>query len=103
MKRDCFFEDYGFGPCVFRADGKPDKAHLIPAQRIRIAGLAAAALDPRIIVNACRKHHHLFDMGTLRLPYSRYPKSVHEFAAEHNFFWAGDRSGWLKGKDRAAA
>ena len=41
----CFFLDLGYVPCEYRADGMPDRAHLIPQQRLK----AAVGAEPMVI------------------------------------------------------
>lgn len=90
----CFFAQLGFSGCEHRADGQPDRAHLIPAQRVRHAGLEV--WDDRLWVYGCRKHHHQFDHGFITLGSAQYPAGLREWATAHHFFYASPRSGWLQ-------
>lgn len=98
--RTCWFQSIVPHKCEWRFDGGPDRCHLIPAQRIRHAGQAHLAWDSRIIRNGCRHIHDRFDgrnaIQRVELRYEQYPESVHEFAAENGWYWAGERDGWRK-------
>jgi hypothetical protein len=99
MKRSgpCFFREFGWGPCIFRADGQPDPAHLIPKQRLKAAGVTDP-WNPTLLVPACRRHHDTFDRKMRPVPLDAYPASLIEWAEEHNWFYVDSRTGW-----RAAA
>lgn len=84
----CFFKDLGYTGCEYRADGLPDRAHLIPAQRLRHNKLTPQVWDSRVYVLACRRHHHLFDNGFLKLTRDQLPHSVIEFAEQHDLEWS---------------
>lgn len=112
----CALAQFSDTPCRHRADGQPDRAHLIKQQRLKRAlksrGLSKAEIqaivwDERIWVWACRKHHSDFDELRLVLLESDYPASVHEFAADHGFVFIDARRGWIAGpavtQDREAA
>lgn len=91
----CFFAQFDDRPCEYRADGQPDRCHLIKKTRLEDAGLSEDEVwDPRIIVPGCRRHHHLFDNKFFRLTPDQYPQSVHDFAAEKGFYWSGERDAW---------
>ena len=48
--------------------------------------------DPRIIVAACRRHHHLFDIARkLRIPREALPVGVEEFAYDYGLAWWLDK------------
>lgn len=87
----CFFADLGHAGCEFRPGGLPDRAHLIPAQRLRHRKLTAHVWDSRVYVLACRKHHHMADNGFIRLSRDQLPRGVEEFAAQHGLEWSLDR------------
>lgn len=100
--------------CYFRllgdkdeCHGRTDPVHLIPKQRVRQKSTGEDPMDPRIIVAGCRHHHDRFDardgINPLRLRYDDYPRSVHEFANEHGWYWKDWYSGWLKSEKRRAA
>jgi hypothetical protein len=67
-------------------EGRLDRAHLIPAQRLRRNGLDPS--DERTWVRACRHHHHQFDHRFIRLPRERLPSEIEEYAAEHGIEWS---------------
>lgn len=82
--------------CDFRADGKPDRAHLIPLQRIKRARNPEVPedqwWDPRVIVPLCRAHHHKFDNGFIKIARDDLAKTgVEEFAIEFGLSWSLDR------------
>lgn len=87
----CHFEAQG--PCAFRADGQPDRAHWIPAQRLRKEGVEGEAIwDHRIWVHACRKHHDRLDgrdaLNPLSVRRSQLPDGVEDYASEHGLEWS---------------
>jgi hypothetical protein len=87
---ECFFAHVS--ECEFRADGRPDRMHLIPAQRLRKAGLKRKQVqDARLIRPGCRKHHHQFDNGFIRLERVEIPQETEEAAAEYGVEWSLDR------------
>ena len=94
----CFFLKLGYLPCEYRADGMPDRAHLIPQQRLKAAGIDGffELWNPALWVDACRRHHHLFDNKTIRLCLDGYPKTFQKWAKENGWFFSGERDGWLK-------
>ncbi len=93
----CFFRRFDHSPMCM---GRIDPCHLIPKQRIKQAGQAQYANDPRIIVPGCRRHHDRFDgrdaIHRLVLLYADYPDSVKEWAREHGWMYVGAREGWVK-------
>jgi hypothetical protein len=100
----CWFSKYDDTPCDFRADGLPDRCHLIPKQRLKEAYrrrklpehvVIARARDPRVLVLGCRKHHHLFDFAKkIRLKEEDYPERLHDYAQEYGWFYNGPAEGW---------
>lgn len=110
----CWLAQHHAGPCLTRADGRYDRAHLIPQRRIKATlrsrghsaeQIHAALADPRNIVYACRKHHGLLDGKAIRLRASDYPPELHEFAAEYGFAYDEARCEWygLAAPERRAA
>lgn len=100
----CYFKQYAKDACRYRADGLPDRAHLVPQARIkkelRSLGWPAneikdALWDKRLIVPACRHHHGLFDNKKLVLLSGDYPASLHEWANDFNFAFIDPRTGWV--------
>lgn len=86
----CWFAH--LGPCELRPDGKFDRMHLIPAQRLRRAGLTKTqAQDPRFIRPGCRKHHHQFDQKRIRVQRVEIPRETEEAAEEYGVSWSLDR------------
>ena len=61
-----------------------DPAHLIPKlilrKRWRIH--ESKLNDPRIIVPACRNHHHSFDQGFIPVPLDAIPEEAFDYAEE---------------------
>lgn len=101
----CFLKAFSDTPCMYRADGLPDRAHLIPAQRLRLAGLGEMEIvwDPRAWVLACRRHHHSLDNGFITLELADYPEDFISYATEHGLIWNPDRRQWRVGfRERAA-
>jgi len=99
----CWLAQHHAGPCLTRADGQYDRAHLIPQRRIKATlrsrghsaeQIHAALADPRNIVYACRAHHHALDSKRIRLRASDYPPELHEFAAEYGFDYDQERCEW---------
>jgi hypothetical protein len=99
----CWFQTIGYTGCEYRADGQPDRAHLIPAQRLRREGLAHLAWDRRCWVPSCRRHHHLYDTKTLRLTREQYPPELRAFAEAIGFEFVDPRTGWVATRPREAA
>jgi hypothetical protein len=100
MKPACFFAKFDPRPCEYRFnDGRPDPAHLIPAQRLRAAHLPDD--DPRLIVASCRRHHDAFDgrdaLHKITLAPTDYPASLVDWADEHGFAFRDSRTGWVRG------
>lgn len=84
----CFFEPISSDPC----GGRMDRAHLIPAQRLRALGFTPAQIwDRRVWVPSCRDHHHLFDQGFLRLSRHQLPAALLAYAHDHGIEWSLDR------------
>jgi hypothetical protein len=99
----CWFKQFAPTPCEWRADGLPDRAHLIPKTRLRSAGLTEKQVwDRRSYELSCRKHHHAFDNGFLELSYHDYPWSLRSFARDYGFFYVQGR-GWLRETPQEAA
>lgn len=95
----CFFaSDSSFRGCLMRDDGKYDFAHMIPAQRLRIA--KDDDQDPRLVVLACRRHHHAFDMKMIQLREDQYSDPVKQFAKENDWQFMDERTGWVKTSTR---
>jgi len=94
-------------PTLNACEGRRDPCHLIPQRLLKRefphgtffveAGRVGTALkvehggrllddllhDPRIIVEGCRRHHHLLDVAKkLRIPRKNLPAGVEEFAQE---------------------
>jgi hypothetical protein len=89
---NCYLAQFTDTPC----DGQYDRAHLIPQQRLRQAGIGAIACDTRSWVPACRKHHHAFDFAkTIRLTLDQYPPAFCEFADQHGLYFDGPARGWV--------
>lgn len=87
---ECWFAHVS--ECEFRADGRPDRMHLIPAQRLRKAGLKRKQVqDDRFIRLGCRKHHHQFDQGFISITRDEVPRETEEAAAEYGVTWSLDR------------
>ena len=101
----CWLAQYSDRACLRRADGRFDRVHLIEAQRLRNEYrrrrydqdlIDSLVRDDRIIVGACRAHHHALDVArTIRLAAEDYPPSVHEYADEHGWWFCNPTSGWL--------
>lgn len=84
----------GWGPCLYRADGQPDRIHWIPQQRIKAKRPDADLEDHRLIDLGCRHHHDLFDRKLRPFPHSAYPAKLLEWAVEHDFEFISERDGW---------
>lgn len=94
--RICWLRRFADDDCFWRSDGNPDPAHLIPRQRLRLAGLSDdEQMDPRILVPACRHHHDAFDNKRLELELADYPEPARNFAFEHGFAFISPRVGWI--------
>jgi hypothetical protein len=91
----CFLAQFASDPeCDYSPRGVPDPAHFIPQQRLKKAGLTEEQIwDRRCYEMACRKHHHQFDNGKIRLAYSDYPWPLRTYALDHGFFFVEGR-GW---------
>jgi hypothetical protein len=88
---DCFFAY--LGDCSFRADGQPDRAHWIPAQRLRAEGVTGADIwDRRAWTPMCRRHHDRFDgrdaLNKITLTRRHLPPGLEDYAAEHGLTWS---------------
>lgn len=108
----CFFARRTDSPCSYRADGQPDRAHMIPQQRMkqeykarkfRANDIAMAVWDHRIIVPSCRKHHQAFDQKQLRLPLADYPTSTKQYAKDYGWWFVDERTGWVPERGEKAA
>lgn len=93
----CWFA--GQGPCGYGPwmlpTGLPDRAHWIPKQRLRDAGLTDADVwDPRVWTWMCRRHHHRFDQGFVQFGEYDYPAQLRAFAERHRFAY-DQRQGWV--------
>lgn len=84
----CFLRRFSDEPCPMPS--LHDLAHLIPAQRLR-AERVPLELHWKPVVVACRRHHHLFDNGFLRIPRDQLPFDVEAFAIAHGLQWSLDR------------
>ena len=100
----CYFWHLGWRGCRWRMDGQPDRAHLIPKQRLKQAGIVdyKRLWDDRVWVHACRHHHELFDGRFLRLEREQYPSKVFEYADEVGFDFIDPRTGWVQVHREAA-
>lgn len=87
--------------CWFRqlgdCDGRIQRAHLIPKQRLKRAGVRADddVWDQRVVVPACARHHTLFDMKFIHLEETDYPETLQQYAGEHGFAWQDAERGWV--------
>lgn len=89
-REECWFAHVS--SCELRPDGKFDRMHLIPAQRLRKAGLSKKeAQDERFIRLGCRKHHHQFDQGFIKVERVEIPRETEEAAEEYGVAWSLDR------------
>lgn len=98
----CFLAQFAADPrCNFYRPelglNLPDRAHLIPQQRLT----DEEADDRRSYVMSCRKHHHAFDNGFIRLRELEHPQCFRMFARELDFFYT-DR-GWRREQPKEAA
>ena len=110
--RHCWFKRYARDECRWRYDNQPDPAHLIPQQRIkaelRSRGWSAdrikvALWDKRLVVPACRHHHHAFDFArTITLLSGDYPPALHDWAEDYGFHFVDPRTGWVRDTKEAA-
>lgn len=92
----CYLAQFAGTSCEYRADGRADRAHLVPKQRLRQAGVSHV-WDYRWWTYACRKHHHQLDNGFLKLHEQQYPRSFRDHAERHGLFFDNDRKTWLAG------
>jgi hypothetical protein len=79
---ECWFAHVS--PCEFRANGRLDRGHLIPQQRMKKAGIKSKKVlaDPRSWRPMCRKHHHAFDNGFIEVTRDEIPRETEEFAKQ---------------------
>lgn len=95
----CFLAQFASDPrCDYTPRGLPDRAHLIPQQRLT----NEEAEDRRSYVMSCRKHHHQFDNGFIRLREIEHPQAFRTFAREHNFLFSPPK-GWIRLHTKEAA
>jgi hypothetical protein len=87
----CWF--WQLGMC----DGRIDRAHLLPKQRIKRLfrdrnpdALFAMIWDSRVWIPACRKHHTMLDSKRLTIAREELPLTLWEYAAEHDLTWMVD-------------
>lgn len=100
----CWLAKYASTPCDFASRYRPDPAHLIPQRVIRDRlrswewtprGIELALSDHRIVVPACRRHHHAFDVAkTIRLKRADYPDDVWRFADDYHLDYDESRAAW---------
>lgn len=101
----CFFRINGLADD--ECEGRYDRCHLIPQQRIKQAfrhlptnELQDILTDPRNLIVGCRKHHYRFDYArTIRLSEDDHPEPVFDFARDHDFEFFGPDRGWLHVKE----
>lgn len=83
----CFFNrELGMQDC----DGRMDRAHLLPKQRMRQHGIKDV-WDERTWVFACRKHHTQFDARFIRISRFQLPAGTIAYALENGLEWSLDR------------
>lgn len=93
----CWLATFSTQPCDLGAWGRLQRAHLVPKQRLRNAGLSDMDIlwDARCWRWACERHHRMLDESkTIRLSLEDYPPEFIDYATEHGLFWAGERQGW---------
>lgn len=97
MTLGCYLRRLGYKTC----NGRLDRAHLIPKQRMKKAGITDQDViwDPRVWRWVCRAHHHALDMKFIHLTEDQYPPEVGEWADEHGFYFANVEAGWRKGHE----
>jgi len=84
----CWFARLGY----VDHDGPLQRAHWIPKQRLRQAGLGTDAVwDPRVWRWSCMRHHHKVDNGFIDLNPDDFPAELWEYAAENRFSFNADR------------
>ena len=99
----CYFANLeGWGPCRFRADGLPDRVHLIPKRRLKRERPNIDPWDDRTWVLGCRHHHHLLDNGFRRLSLSQHPPAFLAFVQDEGLFWDESRHTWICASQEAA-
>jgi hypothetical protein len=80
-------------------DGRVERAHLVPKQRLRRDGLDEADVwDPRVLVPLCRRHHHRLDQGFVEVDRADLPARFAGWLEEHGYGWAPGR-GWVRRYD----
>lgn len=107
----CWFKRFWPHECGWRADGQPDRCHLLPKQRIkaelRARGftakeIAAVVWDGRLYVPGCRKAHTAFDNKLIPLLEDDYPPPMREWANANGFYFVDPRTGWVHDAKEAA-
>jgi hypothetical protein len=99
VRRSCFFDGHGWGPCCHRADGRPDRAHLIPQARIKEVFArrhepVPDLTDERLIVAACRRHHGIFDRKLRKLRLKDFPPTLLAWAQQYGFYFDPESAEW---------
>ncbi len=93
----CWLAQFASDACQYREDGRADRCHFAPAQRLRQAGLTDEQVwDRRAYEMGCRHHHHALDNGFITLEIEHYPWPFRQYAEEHGLFFVPGR-GWLVG------
>jgi hypothetical protein len=89
----CWFAGRGAGPC----EGKLDKAHWIPKQRIKREfkhadqeQLDELVWHPAVWSPMCRKHHSAFDAKMLRIRREDVPLQAERWAEMFGMTWSLD-------------
>lgn len=97
MTLGCYLRRLGYQTC----NGRLQRAHMIPKQRIKQAGITDLDViwDERVWRHVCSAHHHALDMKFIYLTEAEYPESVGEWAAEHGFYFLSPSAGWRKEAD----
>jgi hypothetical protein len=81
---DCWLRQFTSTDCA----GRMDRAHLIPKQTLKKAGLAEHILDPATWRPACRYHHFSFDAYRgVEVPRSSVPVETERFADRYGLGW----------------
>src|SRR5258706_16474184 len=87
MNEWCYFRGLGYLDC----DGFIQRAHLIPKQRMKIAGVIGDMIwDERCWIPACKHHHHQWDNGFIMLDPDDFPPGIWSFAREISFYYRAD-------------
>ena len=96
----CYFWHLGWRGC----NGRLERCHMIPKQRLKKAGITAYedVWDVRVWRWGCVRHHFLFDQHAIRLEREQYPSKVFEYAQEVGFDFIGPRTGWVQVHREAA-